>query len=455
MRNTGKAKIDPHTLLFSNRDLRLLLIPLMIEQLLNALMGTVDTIMVSNVGSAAISAVSLVDSLNYLMLQMFAALAAGGTIVCSQYLGKGDPKDCNRAAHQVFLTMFVISVSVMALCLIFRHPLLHLIFGKVEPAVMEASQTYFLVTALSYPFIALFNANAAFFRAEGNSRQPMLVSVLCNFINIGGNAVLIFGFDMGVLGAALSTLISRIIMSVVMICLQRRDKQIIVIREYAKIRPDFALIGIILAVGIPAGIENGMFQFGKLAIQSTVSTLGTTAIAAQAMTIILENLNGIAAIGIGIGLMTVVGQCMGAGKQEQAVYYVKKLTGIGEIVVIICCLLIFALTKPVTILAGMEKESADMCFFMMSWITLIKPIVWAMAFIPAYGLRAAGDVKFSMIVSSCSMWLCRVCLCVYLCRVQGFGPIAVWIGMFTDWTIRGIIFGARFRSGKWMKHHLV
>ena len=427
----------------------------MIQQLLAALMGTVDTVMVSNVGSAAISAVSLVDSINNLMLQVFAALAAGGTIVCAQYLGKKEPKECNRAARQVFLAMFVISMLIMVFCLIFRYPLLRIIFGQVEPDVMEAAQTYFLLTALSYPFIALFNANASFFQAEGNTRLPMMVSVLCNFVNIAGNAITIFGLGWGVFGAALSTLISRILMAVIMMCFQRRNRQVIVIRNYAKIRPDFALIWVILGVGIPSGIENGMFQFGKLAIQSTVSTLGTTAIAAQAMTIILENLNGIAAMGIGIGLMTIVGQCIGAGEKEQAVYYVKKLSWISEAVVVGCCLLLFALTKPITFIAGMDPASADMCFYMMGWITLVKPIVWVMAFIPAYGLRAAGDVKFSMIVSTISMWVFRVVLCVYLCRVQGFGPIAVWIGMFVDWTVRGIIFGIRFKSRKWLRHRVV
>lgn len=175
------------------------------------------------------------------------------------------------------------------------------------------------------------------------------------------------------------------------------------------------LILIILSVGIPSGIENGMFQFGKLAIQSTVSTLGTTAIAAQAMTIILENLNGIAAMGIGIGLMTIVGQCIGAGEKEQAVYYIKKLAVLSEFVVIVCCLLIWALTKPITMIAGMEPASADMCFYMMTVITIVKPIIWVPAFIPPYGLRAAGDVKFSMILSTCSMWIFRVSLCIYLC----------------------------------------
>lgn len=449
------ANAKPDNLIFSNHDLRVLLIPLMVEQLLNSLMGTVDTIMVSNVGSAAISAVSLVDSINILVLQVFMALAAGGTIVCAQYLGKKEPDECNRAAHQVFLAMFLISVALMVVCLIFRHPLLRLIFGQVDQDVMDASQIYFFVTVLSYPFIALFNANAAFFRAEENSRLPMVVSVICNFINIGGNAIMIFGLHMGVLGAALSTLISRVIMAIILICYQRRDRQVIVIRDYLKIRPDMALIAIILSVGIPSGIENGMFQFGKLAIQSTVSTLGTTAIAAQAMTIILENLNGIATMGIGIGLMTVVGHCIGAGRKDQAIYYVKKLTRIAELVVLAGCLIVYALTRPITTIAGMEPASANMCFFMMSWITLIKPIVWTVAFIPAYGMRAAGDVRFSMTVSTLSMWIFRVTLCIFLCRAMGFGPIAVWIGMFTDWTVRMFIFGFRFRSRKWLQHYLV
>ena len=211
----------------------------------------------------------------------------------------------------------------------------------------------------------------------------------------------------------------------------------------------------VLALGIPSGIENSMFQLGKLAIQSSVSTLGTVAIAAQAMTNILENLNGIAAIGVGIGLMTVVGQCRGAGRKDEAVYYIKKLSVLAEIIVVASCLLVFALTIPVTKLGGMEPESARMCFHMISWITVVKPIVWTLAFIPAYGLRAAGDVKFSMITSCCTMWACRFCLCVFLIRVLGFGPMGVWIGMFADWTVRGIIFTWRFHSRKWLEHKVI
>ncbi len=441
--------------LYNNLDLRKLLIPIIVEQLLSSLMGTADTMMVSNIGSAAISAVSLVDSINILVIQALSALSAGGAILCSQYLGSKNQKEANRSAQQVLFVMVVLSVMLSAFCLIFRDPLLRLIFGKVEPDVMINSQTYFLFTLLSFPFIGLYDAGASIMRSQNNSRNPMIISVISNFMNIAGNAILIFGFQMGVEGAAISTLVSRIFCAVVVIWQLRSENEPISIRNYFSIRPDFHLIKKILFIGIPSGIENSMFQFGKLAIQSTVSTLGTVAIAAQAMTNILENLNGIAAIGIGIGLMTVVGQCLGANRKDEAIYYIKKLSWLAEAVVIASCLLVFALTKPITIIAGMESASAKLCLSMVTFITIVKPLSWVLAFIPPYGMRSAGDVKFSMITSCCTMWLCRVSLCIYLCRVWGFGPIAVWIGMFCDWTLRAIIFSIRFHSGKWLNHHVI
>ena len=434
-----------------------LLIPVVLEQLLNSIMGTADTMMVSNVGSAAISAVSLVDSINVLVIQAFSALAAGGAIVCAQYIGQRNKEKANESARQVLFIITAISVAVSLICLVLQKPLLRLIFGSVEPAVMRASETYFFYTALSFPFIAAYDSAASIFRAQDNTKGPMIISMISNVMNIAGNAVMIWVFHMGVAGAALSTLISRIFCAVVVIIQLRKEKegQEIVVRDYFEIRPDWSMIRRILGLGIPSGIENSMFQLGKLAIQSTVSTLGTTAIAAQAMTNILENLNGIAAIGVGVGLMTIVGQCLGAGRQDEAVYYIKKLCVIAEVIIIISCLGVFALTKPITILGGMEKESADMCFHMVMWITIVKPLVWIMAFIPGYGLRAAGDVKFSMIVSCCTMWACRFCLCVFLIRVMGFGPMGVWIGMFADWTLRGIIFTWRFHSRKWLQHKVI
>lgn len=450
-----KDKIDFSNLLYPNRAMFLLLVPIVVEQLLNSFMGMADTMMVSNVGSEAISAVSLVDSINNLVIQMFAAMASGAAIICSQYIGHKDREGSNRAARQVLLTVLVISLSMTLLGLLLRKPLLRLIFGQIDPGVMDKAMSYFLVTILSYPFLALFNAGAAFFRAGGNSRFPMIVSVISNLLNIGGNAILIFGLDMGVTGAALSTFFSRIFCAIVVLFSLRRDGQPIVVRDYFRIRPNMPLIVKILAIGIPSGIENGMFQFGKLAIQSTVSAMGTTAIAAQAMANILEMVNGIFGVGVGIGLMTMVGQALGAGRKEEARYYIVKCTKIGLVGILVSCLAVFGLAGPVTRLAGMEPESARLCLEMVTAITIAKPLFWAFSFIPGYGMRAAGDVKFSMITSTLTMWCLRVVLCIFLVKAYNMGPMAVWYGMFADWGVRGIVFTLRFRGDRWLQKRVI
>ena len=424
-----KNKIDWDGLLYPPKAMFALLLPIVVEQLLNSFMGMADTMMVSNVGSDAISAVSLVDSINNLVIQVFAAMASGAAIICSQYLGSGSREGCNKAARQVVLTVFVISLVLTVTGLVFRRPLLQAVFGKIEARVMEEALIYFLITVISYPFLALFNAGAAFFRAGGNSGFPMRVSVISNVLNIGGNALLIFGFDMGVAGAALATLISRIFCATAVILFLRKPGQAIVVREYLSIRPDLPLIMKILAIGVPSGIENGMFQFGKLAIQSTVSTMGTAAIAAQAMTNIMEMVNGICGVGVGIGLMTVVGQSLGAGRREEARYYIVKCTQIGLGCILISCIGVRVLAGPITRMAGMEAVSAQLCMEMITAITIAKPLFWAFSFIPAYGMRAAGDVRFSMITSILTMWCLRVALCVFLVRFFNMGPMAVWYGM--------------------------
>ena len=450
-----KSKIDYGNLLFPRRALWMLLIPLIIEQMLNSLMGMVDTLMVSRVGAEAISAVSLVDSINNLVLQVFAAMAAGAAIICSQYLGRKDEKGCNDAAKQIVLTVVVISSVIMIIGVGFRKPLLHLIFGSVEEAVMTNAQIYFLITALSYPFIALYQAGAAFYRACGNSKFTMKTALIANVANIVGNTLFIFVLQMGAAGAAVSTLISRALCAFVVFYALRKPGYAIQLKNYFSIRPDLNLIVKILAIGVPSGIENGMFQFGKLAIQSTVSSLGTAAIAAQAMTIIFENVNGMAAVGIGIGLMTVVGQSIGAGRQEEAKYYIVKLAGYAEIAMIISCILVYIAARPVTVLAGMSEESTALCMQMILAITIVKPLLWVPSFTPPNGLRAAGDVRFSMITATLTMWLCRVALSIFLMRVVKTGPIGVWYGMFADWGVRGVIFTIRFVRGKWLRFKVI
>ena len=448
------AKPD-QSLMFDNRKLAQLLIPLALDQLLNSFMGTVDTLCVSNLGSAAISAVSLVDSINILIVQAFFALASGGTVVCSHYLGCKEKKQAQEAARQLVFITFMLSLAITVLFVIFNGPLLHLIFGKVEQDVMSNARKYIFFTTLSYPFIALYDDGSCILRAQENSRLPMQISIISNIMNVIMNLVFVWIFHWGVAGTAISTLISRIFsMAVVMIKL-RNPSFDVSLRHYFSIRPDWSKIKKILYIGVPSGIENSMFQFGKLAIQSTVSLMGTAAIAAQGMTNIIENLNGILAIGIGIGLMTVVGETLGAGHKEEAVYYIKKLCIIAEVTMVLSCIFMYAITRPITIFGGMEPESAKLCIFMVTCITIVKPLIWDMAFIPAYGLRAAGDVKFSMTVSVLTMWLCRVTLATVLARVFHMGPMAVWIGMFTDWGIRNIIFTIRFHSRKWLQHKVI
>jgi len=437
--------------MFSNKDLKKLLIPLMLEQLLMSLMGLTDTLMVSNIGSAALSAVSLVDSINTLILFLFSALAAGGTIVCAQYLGARDERAANLASRQLMLSMLVLSLICTLLCFLFRESLLHLIYGQVEEEVMSNSMSYFTITLLSYPFIALNNACSALYRATGNSKLPMLVALGANVVHIAGNAVLMFGFELGVSGAAISTLISRMLGALMMMWFLHKPHQVITLDHILAIRPDMNLIKMILRVGIPTGIENALFQVGKLLVQSTVSTLGTLSISVQALIYTLEFLTSVPSLAVGLGLVTVVGQCMGAGRSEEARLYVKKLTKFAGILLLSSSTLILLLTKPAAWLAGMGSEASNMAFWLMLLIFIVKILIWPMAFIPAYGLRAAGDVRYTMLVSAISMWVLRVGLCYVLCRHAGLGLLGVWIAMFADWACRAIFFTRRYQSGKWLQ----
>lgn len=440
---------------FTNKKLIALMLPLAIDQLLNSFMGTIDTLVVSNLGSAAISAVSLVDSINILVVQAFFALASGGTVVCSHYLGCGKKEKATDAARQLVFITFALSLFIAVICHLFSGQILGAIFGQVEPAVMENAKNYFFFSAISYPLIALYDDGACILRTQGNSKLPMQISFMANGINVVLNVLFVWKFHFGVAGASAATMVSRAFSMIVVLYKLHSPKMEIQLRNYLSIRPDFKQIKRILHIGVPSGVENGMFQFGKLAIQSTVSLMGTAAIAAQGMTNIIENLNGIMSAGMGIGLMTVVGECLGAGEKEQAVYYIKKISIAAEVLMIITCLLMFGLTYPITYFGGMEPESARLCIFMVTCITIVKPIVWVMAFVPAYGFRAAGDVKFTMVTSMLCMWLCRVVLAIVLARVFHMGPIAVWIGMFTDWTIRAVIYMIRFRNRKWLSHQVI
>ena len=441
--------------MFSNLDLRKLLIPLILEQLLTGLMGIADTMMVTSVGDTAISAVSCVDQINMLVLYLLSALATGGTIICSQYLGRKDRKNAALAGQQVFLVAISLSLMLMIICLVFRRGLLTLIFGQVETAIMDQAVDYFLITAISYPFLALQQTSAAQFRAGGNSSLPMTVTALANVINIGGNALFIFVFEWGVVGAALATLISRIINATILLICQRNENLPVPFRNYRSIRPQKKLIGMVCRIAIPTGVENGLFQLGKLLVQSTVATLGTTAIAAQAMTHTLDTIQSLPGLAIGVGLLTVAGQCMGAGKVEEAKLNTKKLTLVSWCVVMVFSVMILLLSNPICHISGLSSGATTLTFRMLVCITIAKAFFWVPSFTLPNTLRAAGDVTFSATVSAVSMWVFRVLLSVILCRFLGFGLEGVWIAWFADWIFRMCFYIWRYRSGKWTKKHVL
>lgn len=441
--------------MFTRRQIVALLIPLMLEQVLSGLMGIADTMMVTSVGETAISAVSSVDSINTLVFNLLSALAAGGVIVCSQYLGRQNTDRAKDAARQVMVVSLGLSLVMMVLCLALRGPLLSLIFGSVEPAVMEQAKAYFLITAISYPFMAVQQTAAAAFRAGGHSAPPMVVAAVANAVNVAGNAITIYGFGMGVAGAALATTVSRVISAVVLLVLLRNERLPVSIRNYCKIRVDRALVSMILRVGVPAGVENSMFQLGKLIVQSTVSTLGTTAMAVQAMTHTLDLVECMPSQAIGIGLLTVAGQCMGAGRVDEAKRYTKQFCVISEVTLLVMSALVLGATPFITRVAGMTVECAEQTFELLTIISVVKCLIWVLAFTLPNGARAAGDVRFSATVSALSMWIFRVGGSWILCRVLGFGLIGVWLAWFSDWACRLVIYVWRYRSGRWMTKRVI
>lgn len=331
-----------------------------------------------------------------------------------------------------------------------RTPILRLIFGSVEADVLAAADVYFLVTALSYPFLGLYSVSAALHRATGNSKRPMIVAAVADGINIIGNAILIFVCGLGVLGAALSTLFSRILCAVVMLYFQSRPGQVITLGRLRDFRLDGAMMKRIFRIGLPTAVENGMFQFGKLVVQSTVASLGTTAIAAQAIVSTLENFGSMPAMAIGTGLLTVAGQCLGQGKTEEAKHYIVYFTKISTGIVLATSVLLSASVPIVVRFTALSAAGASLACQLIWFSSALKVFIWPCAFTLPNGLRASGDVSYTMWVSGISMWVFRVALSWILCRATSIGLWGVWIGWCVDWLFRQICFVARYRSGKWL-----
>ena len=445
----------PQAPLFTKRALFTLIWPLLLEQTLSVTMGMADTLMVAGVGEAAVSSVSLVDTLNVLIIQILSALATGGAVIASQYLGRRDTENACRSAAQLYSVLGISTVVVGIVCMLLSRPILRGVFGSIDEDVMRFAQQYFLISAVSYPFIGLYNGGAALFRAQGNSRISMLASLVMNVINIAGNALLIYGFGMGVIGAALATLIGRVFAAVFILWQNQNLSNPLRVQELADLKPRSQPIRQILSLGIPSGLENGMFQIGKLCVSSLTSTLGTSAIAANAVANSVSTLANIPGNTMSLAMIPVIGQCLGAGDKRQAKHYSVTLLGIAISGLAIANALVFVLMPEIVTWFNLSAEASVLCTTVVHMFNVASVFFWATSFTLPNALRAGGDAKYTMTVSIISMWLFRVILSyVFVLQFQ-LGLAGVWLGMFCDWVFRSICFLIRFVRGKWMNHKVI
>jgi putative MATE family efflux protein len=436
--------------LFSKKELNQLIIPLILEQILGVTVGMVATIMVSGVGEAAVAGVSLVDTINILLINIFTSLSTGGAVVAARYLGGKEYKNACKSANQLMLAITSLSLVVMVLSLIGNRLILRIIFGNVAPEVMKNAVVFFYLSALSFPFLAIYSGSAALCRSMGNSRITLIVSVLVNLVNIVSNTILIYGLHWGAEGAGASTLISRMIGAVVMLIVIRDSRRPIHIAEF-RLAFDPTMIKKIFRIGIPTGIDGCIFQFGKILVQSLVAGLGTAALAANAVANTVSGIVVIPASSIGIALITVVGQTLGAQAYDDAKYYVKKLMKIAYIAMAILNLGVIIFAKQITSLYSLSPDAADMALLIIITYSSCAILLWPTSFTLPNALRAAGDARYTMVISIVSMWVWRVGLSFILVKYIGFGLLATWVAMYVDWVFRSGCFLFRIVGGKWLK----
>ena len=437
--------------LFSRKDLVRLIIPLIVDQFLQVAVGLSDSIMVARVGEAAVSGVSLVDTVMLLIINIFTALATGGAVIAGQYLGRRDPKTGCEATAQLFNFTFLFSIFIMILGYLGQNVILYHVFGKIEADVMKDSRNYLLIVLSSIPMIAMYNAGAAIFRAMGNSNVAMKTSLLMNSINVFGNALLIFGFHRGVEGVAIPTVVSRGVACVVILILLNNQKHELHILHPYPFKIKWNVLKKILYIGIPNGLENSMFQLGKIAVLSLVSGLGTASLAANAVGNNIANFAILPGMSFGFALLTVCAQCVGAGDFEQVKYYTKHMMRVEYLCLIASNLIVILALPFILSVYNLSDEAARYANDIILYHAACVVTIWPLSFTLPNTLRAAADVKITMVLSIISMWVFRFGFSYMLTMVFHMGIFGVWVAMTIDWLVRGIFFVCRYRSGRWQK----
>ena len=441
--------------MYSRRSLAALIIPLIIDSFLSILIGMADTIMVSTNGEAAVSGVSLVDTISNLLVQLFAAFATGGAVVVAQYLGSGDKEKAKDSAKNLIYISAIISVIMTIVVMPVRGIIIDTCFGDIGEDVRAYTDDYFVPILLSYPFLAIYSALTALSRAENRSVRTMLVSVMMNAINIGGNAILIFIYGLGPRGAGIASLASRVMGCIVMFILLHKGTDKLSLKGILSgpFSPD--LIRRILRIGIPAGIEGATFNLGKIFVQSLTASLGTSALAINAVTGNFNSYSNIPGNGINLAMITVIGQCRGRRNFDDISYYTKLLIALVYISVFITVLPMFILAPQVISIYGLEKDSIQQAIPMARLCLFMCFAVWPLGFTLPNMLKAVGDVRFIMLASFSSMWLFRVLGAYILVRGLGFGVEGIWYAMYMDWIVRGMLYFWRVASGRWKTKEVI
>ncbi len=441
--------------MFSGKQLKKLILPLIVEQILAMTVGMADTMMISQAGEDAVSGVALVDMVNYLVITLLSALAAGGAVIVAQYLGSKDKKSANRAAGQVVMASALFSSAIMVLCLVFCRPLLGLLFGSVETPVMEAAVTYFWISSLSFPFLGLYNSAAALFRSMEKTKITMYVSLLMNVINVAGNAVGIFVLHAGVDGVAVPTLVSRAAAAIIMLGLSKNRRNTVWVGKKQVFVWDGDMIRRILKIAVPNSLENGLFALGKVLVTSIVAQFGTAQIAANGVANSIDMIAIVVVNAINLAIVTVVGQCVGANDYDQAASYTRKLMKISYFATGILNVAVAAALPFILNLYSLSGEARHFSLILVLMHNALALALHPTSFVLANGLRAAGDAKYTMYVGIGSMLVFRLGSAWLFGIALQMGIIGVWIAMGTDWLCRSVFFLLRFKSGKWKEHRAI
>ena len=431
-------------LMFSRKGLVRLIWPLVIEQLLLVLVGVISVFMVASVGEATVSGVALVDSVNYLFIQVLFAFTAGGTVVCAQFIGARDTGNASTTGAQLMLTSVAGMAAVAVVFEVGGEQLLALLFGAVGDDVMADAVVYMRYTVASFPFMALFYAVSSIFRAKGETRISMFAALFMNTLNIVGNAVCIFGLHMGVVGVALPTLLARVIASAGMVVLLQVWGRDVRIRRLSQFRFNRLIVGKILSIGAPNAVESGLFNLGKVLLQSLVATLGTASIAAYAVASSLATFLYLPGNALGAALLTIVGQCYGAGEHGQAKGYTKKLLVVNYVMVTAIAIALGIGSTMWVGCYGLSAEASDLAVQLIVAHS-IAMVLWPPAFLLPYFFRAIGRAKFTMVVAIITMAVCRVGLAYLFVAVLHLGLLWVWVAMFVDWAVRVVIYVTAFK----------